>query len=331
MRYNVTYRNKEGLQETIQIESENRTSLFDALGKRGINAIRIEEAIGKPKKTKPSPAIPSARKHSPFRGILAGLLVIAIGVAAWFYLLPTLEQVKARMDKKPSLIAEVAPEIAEPAVEEEIPEEASQPAPKPDPRYFVPEGSYRGANGRLYTPSGRRILEKPPARVISTRDENDKRIFNSMAENEIMKLITVQPGQFFVPAIYGPSFLHSFEESLKRPIEILPDDTDEVKAIKQAVIEVKEELAERYAAHEDISQIMKDTQNEFLQLSLYKRELENTIINLIKEGGSSEEDVEAYTEAANKLLEERGVPPITSARMHSVRWRTLERQHQNGE
>ena len=330
MCYIVTYRNNGGLHETIRLEAESRAALFAELSKRGISAIRVEEATGKAKREKQAKAAVASRKPSPVRGLFAGLVVIALAVAAWYYLLPTIEQVKVKREKKRSMIAEVEPAIAEAPVPE-VEEEPKPAEPKKDPRYVVPEGSYRGENGRLYTPSGRRILEKPPARIISTRDEGDKRIFNSMAENEIMKLLIVEPGQFFVPAIYGPSFLHSFEESLKRPIEILPDDTDEVKAIKEAVIEAKAELARRYEAHEDISQIMKDTQKEFLQLSLYKRDLENSIINLIREGGSSEQDIEDYTEAANRLLEERGVPPITSTRLHSIRWRMLERQNQTGE
>lgn len=250
MAFKVSYRGKSGGQESIIIEAESRSQLFAELQKRGISAIRVEETSGKAKKSKPAPAVPSARKPSPFRGVLAGLLVIALAVAAWFYLLPTLEQVKAKKDKKPSLIAEVAPEIAEPTpVEEEPTPEPVTPEPPP----FVKRP------GALQLPNGQVITFRPPPpgqektvwvhgrKYIADSEGNfydasPVPTFDNRFENAMESMSVV--GKGILPAAALSISKDDIAKYLASPIVINDDDPEDVVEKKIATAEMKELLRE---------------------------------------------------------------------------------------
>lgn len=83
MTWNVTYRGKDGRQETIQIEAADRQGVFDELAKRGISAIRVEEAKGKLKNKKTV----SKRPNSSGKGVRVavwGVIGLVVVVAGYF-------------------------------------------------------------------------------------------------------------------------------------------------------------------------------------------------------------------------------------------------------
>lgn len=259
------------------------------------------------------------------RGAIAGIVVVVLAsAAAWFVLSRDKGEPKPepKVEKK-GQIKEVTPAKAATNVEEKVDKNSLEWRKKHDPRYFIPEGSYRDERGILRTPTGRRILEELPKRFLSTRRSDKPRVFNSSAEEDIAKLITVEPGQFFMPGNYGPRFLNSFKKSLSQPTLVLESDSEEDKAIKRQVNEVKADLKARMDAGEDIAKIMQDTENELRALSVYKKNLTSELKALRMDENVTQQDFDDYVTAANKMLKERGMGEIKLPKIHEERLQHL--------
>lgn len=182
---------------------------------------------------------------------------------------------------------------------------------KYDKRYFVPPDAVRRPNGRLYTKEGRRILEKLPARILRA-DEGRKPIFEHQAERDIARLLSMKPGEFFLgDANYGPRFQQSFAAAVASPTPILKEDDDATRILKEQVNEVKEELKNRLKVGEDIVQIMKDTEQELRALSNFRQDMIKNLTVLRFDESVTEQDYADYIDAANKMLEERGLKRLT--------------------
>ena len=82
MNWIVTYRGKSGSQEQMSLEAESREAVFKELAKRGISAIRIEEAKGKAKPRK-APPKGGSKPSAVFKGAITGLIVVIAAVGAW--------------------------------------------------------------------------------------------------------------------------------------------------------------------------------------------------------------------------------------------------------
>ena len=77
------------------------------------------------------------------------------------------------------------------------------------------------------------------------------------------------------------------------------------------MIETKIDLAERMRNGEDIGKILEETHEEYQRLAILKMEVASELNKLRKDPNATLEDVEDFTSAANKILEERGIAPIT--------------------
>ena len=291
MAFKVSYRGNNGAQESIIIDAASRPQLFAELQKRGISAIRVEETTGKPKKAKPSPSTPSARKPSPLRGLLAGLLVISLAVAAWFYLLPTLEHVKAKKDKKPSLIAEVAPEIAEPSA----------------------ENAGNAANIRDNSAISSNASRRSPASAIDNPVEEPAEppkphpIFKTPTDQLIWLAVFASNGASVPPLPrIERSDTDRFIESLSEPLVIEPDDPPHIQSMKEKISDVRKDILEIIMQNPDkeLYDILNEHREEFnSNLNLYadaKKEYDD----LVAQG--DEEAAEIYRVSANAFLEQLG-------------------------
>ena len=137
-------------------------------------------------------------------------------------------------------------------------------------------------------------------------------IFDHSSENEIACLLTMNPGEGLVgEPNYGKDWAEDFEESCKVPIIISSADSEETKQLKQMMIDAKIELKNRMAAGEDICRIMADTRNELMRLGQIRESMVDQVRELIDETARSSADVDDMVDAANKLLEQKGIAPIS--------------------
>ena len=308
--FSVTYRGKDGKQDVIQIAAEDRQGVFQELAKRGISAVRIEETTGKVKTRKNAAPKKSGKSPAVGKGLVAGLLVVAVAVVAWYFLTATkTDAPEENKSRKPAKIAEVTPVKAPPAKAEE---------PKPEPPKPIdpnarPTKVGETLNGYIKLPSGR--IHRVLGVVTNSATASIKgkyEIFDHACENEIAGFLSMEPGQGLVGTPrYNGRFKRDFLESLKHPIVVTPDDSPEDAALKRNVIKAKIELKVALDRGDDIEQIMLDTRKEMQDLARYKQELKQQMHEMVK--GDSEmttEEMEDLLSAANKLLDAKGIAPM---------------------
>ena len=151
-----------------------------------------------------------------------------------------------------------------------------------------------------------------------------ERVFQNSADRHIAGLLVIEPGTDLIGSDEpSPWFLKSFERSLKEPVLVTHDDDEETKALKRAVNETKAELKARMDAGEDIVKILTDTRKELRELGAYREELKKMINETARKKETTREDAEDIVNAANKMLEERGLKKITMPEFfyHNIEYR----------
>ena len=96
--------------------------------------------------------------------------------------------------------------------------------------------------------------------------------------------------------------------------------------LKQNVEELKKELAERVKNGEDLVEIFKEARRELRMCADYKQNLNEVILEQLYDPNISDEDLETTMQAANKMLEAKGIEPIGETRFLKVRNRMLRAQ-----
>lgn len=135
--------------------------------------------------------------------------------------------------------------------------------------------------------------------------------FDFKSEKEIICLLTVEPGDMLLgDGNYGPEFERDFVQSLSKPIIVTEDDTPEQSEWKRMMIEAKAELKARMEAGESVSEIMRATRREYQRMAEMKDFLKEEIRSLKGEKGVTVQDIEICIDAANQLLESKGVSKL---------------------
>ena len=135
--------------------------------------------------------------------------------------------------------------------------------------------------------------------------------FDFQSEKEIICLLTVEPGDTLLgDGNYGPEFERDFLKSLTQPIIVTKDDTPEQAEWKKMMIETKIELKARMDAGESISEIMSSTRKEYQRLAEMKDFLADEIQSLRNKDGVTVQDIETCIDAANQMLESKGVSKL---------------------
>ena len=260
------------------------------------------------------------------KGIVAGLIVVVLGAAVAWLFWPEGEVRQDAASTKRSRIKEVEPAAAPKAevktnvVKKLRPQEIGE----------IRNGYRLLANGKLHRVKG--VSTSHVARVTLA----DK-IFECSTDRTIGNMLTVRPGTGMIgdSSMYFNTFEKNFRKSLKTEIVINPDDTDEVRELKEAVRDTRADLKARMDAGEDIAQVMRDAREELRQLSVYRDELTKEVERIASDPDKdfSDKDMDDLIGAANAMLAERGVKPLTmnSRRAFAFRARQIKRQQRERE
>lgn len=252
------------------------------------------------------------KNNSVAKGLIAGLIVVIVAAIAAYFIFSSSERkpTKEIKQKKNAQIAEVTPAAAQTYQESPKPEE-----PKPEIRVledgrlmkYHPDGSPAWAYPRK--PESAHPVTNGLRRVKTFEEE----VFANSSDVEIAWLLTTEPGEQIIGDYdYSRNFEKRFLADAEKPIVIAPDDPDNVKELKQAVIDVRKEMMLKYKLGENVADIMAESRKELQEVGLYREELKEQIRQMAKEGGDelSEDDAKDLVKAANKMLEERGAKPI---------------------
>ena len=313
MVFTVDYRDRTGRRASMELDVPDRQSVWPELEKRGIAALSVREGPSKASSRKMPPAV---------RGIVAGAVAAAVaGAAVWFLAGRGAGRADAvRGAARTHLIEEAkAPKTAG---RKEAPQPAALPVAE-SAKKKKPLETYVDEKGVERYKGGLRV-QKGESEVTIDLGKNQKPdIFKNYAESRIAFLLTLEPGEMvFGEYDYNhPRFKKELENALISKIEISDEDSEEDRRLKNAVSEVKKELREALKRGEDIFGMLADTQKELQRLGQFQREMEDHIREIAKNGDYSNEDVEDYVAAANKMLAEKGIAPL---RLNCVSKRALK-------
>ena len=155
------------------------------------------------------------------------------------------------------------------------------------------------------------------------------RTFRNTSDKIIGQLLSVKPGAaLFGDVKYDQRFVRRFLESLKTPIVVDSGDSEQVKVLKEAVIEARKELKAAYDRGEDVAQIMTETRRELKELGAYRAELQRQVNDIIRKDARrfSAQDMEDCLNAANKMLSDRGCQPLVMPGLMRHRLKVLHSQ-----
>lgn len=261
---------------------------------------------------------------------VCGLVVLA-GVCVVAWVMSGGEKPTQKADG-PSKVKKTTPVVssntkpAKPVAQEESPgvrtNRWGEVVKRQKPETYVDERGilrYKKGNGRVPNPDD----FKNPTR-ISTRGNMHE--FKHPVENEIAVLIMAQPGEMIVGEPDYSNMKQDFVNALIDKIEIDEDDSEMDRELKQNVEELKKELAERVKNGEDLVEIFKEARRELRMSADYKQNLNDVILEQLYDPSISDDELATAMQAANKMLEAKGIEPIAETRFLKVRKRMLRAQ-----
>ena len=266
----------------------------------------------------------TAKKPSPVRGVIAGLVVVAAVCVAYFAFFSGSEKPQVEIaDKERGRIKEVTPAAAPKAVEEAKPEKPKRLTKKGTP---IPDKVQPDERGILRYPNGQRWVDPNDLHIVE--HPKPRLLFKHTSENQIAVMLRLDPTRMAPFLIgkrrpYDERFVNDFKSLKETPLVIDKEDTPEEAALRKAVIETKMELRERMEAGEDIAKIMNDTQKELDRLCQYHDDLKKEIRAAMDNPELTDADVEDYVKAANQLLEKQGIKQFTMPKLINRQARLL--------
>lgn len=296
MNWRVTYRDEHAKHKSEIFQAENRHELFAKLSERKINAIKVEQVE--------KVEIPRKNKWPLVSGVL-GVAIVGIVATIFCFNGDKKEEVSKSVPQKPRQVKEVSLVKPKPVAKKEVEKKPVDPNARPTKSCEVVNGYIKLPSGRIHKISGvvtNSIANRPKARYA---------IFERNCNNEIAAYLTIKPGDTIVGTpVYNGRFKKDFLASLEEPIVVNEDDSPEDAQLKREVIAARLELKDAMDRGEDIEQIMLDTRKELQRLMVAKMQLKQIFYEERKKC-ETEKDVEDLLGACNKMLEEKGIAPLT--------------------
>ena len=267
---------------------------------------------------------PAPKKPSPIRGIVAGLVVVALGagIVAWLFKSGEAESLPLQ-EKKPARIKEVTPAHA--------PTNAVQAAatPKKDRKNWR-EDEIKALEERYGDNMPRDIksyyysLKNPVKRTF--RPKMPYGYLRHPSERVIAEVLQIEPGtEFVIKPEYGENFNQDFVNALLDKIEINPDDDEETRGVKEFVTNAKKEIAALVKKEgKKPNELLNEHVAALYELGKYQQNLNAMLREANNNPNMTDADVQDYVRAANKMREEKGLAPI---KVPSLRGRARRLEH----
>ena len=322
MTFTVKYRTNSGSIAEKVVEAANRADCFAKCKAQGIVPIGVSDGANVSASGKRLSRNNGSKGGKPSRWAVCAIVLVLAGCIVYFLLNVNGEFAKEqeKTPEKLQQIESVKPAAAPKPIAAEKPK--AEKKPKPQRVGEIRDGYRLLCDGTLHKVQG--VITNSPGK-FSVADKT----FRHSADVALGNLLMVEPGDDLLGDSDGmyKGFNKEFDEALSEPIEFSDDDTPMQREMKQAVKELREELKQRRAKGEDIEKIMEDTRNQLKELSLYRQELEDEVRKRSTED-LTQKDYEDLVQAANQMLEERGIKPLempTTLR-HAIRLRKI---HEN--
>lgn len=255
------------------------------------------------------PASGSKKLSPAVKGVLALIVVWALGSLVWWFIAANdVEQPVVKQPQEPKILEEVQAAKAGEA------KSSGDQIVRKEFHYWEVDSTQTNGYSEAQIRKWKALRRPSPGITNDTsRVELPPKfaVFNHPSENEIACLLTLKIGEGLVgEGMYDDQFRMDFEQSLKDPILIGLDDDAETQELKRAMVETKQELKARVDAGEDICEIMSRAREEHQNLAAYKSMIEDAFREMVEGESSNETSFDDCLEAANKMLDEKGIAPI---------------------
>ena len=317
MTFTVTYRGADGALREERVEAASRAECFAQCRARGIAPLSVKE--GNPVSRRGAEA---RRGKMGGKGLFSrnftfyilhftfAIAVVAAMAVVWLWL----GRDKAQPSPGPEAPKSKAlPKAVKPAA-----------APKPAPvarRLAAGGGGDARADGvsaretELSAAAGAQfpgIMHTNAAPVARSRFA----VSENHAENMIAMLAALPAGRMIVGS---PQFDEAFIEDLRRsfetPLKVAEDDSGETAHLKKVVEKIKGDLKAAMDRGEDVAATLTDTFKELQKLGVYRFVLDRELAKLEQTDGVTDTDMDDFVKAANIMLEEKGLEPISLGRI----------------
>lgn len=268
-------------------------------------------AWNKPSETKVEVKDGGGQRNVYLKGILAGVIVIALGAGA-FFLFSSGEADPRPLQKErtPKTIKEIAPATnAVSSVTNSVKKEYKDMTNAEKLQYFR---NLYGDNPPMGVKTMMYFLEHPSTQGFHpARSRTD--IFKHFSEKRIAGLLLAEPGRLMIQMpTFDDRFDKDLESTILDKIEILDTDSEQDRQLKQAVIDTKKELfAHLKETGEMPSTVLAAEAKKLYELGRYKHELQRQITAARKNADYSDDDVRDFVMAANSMLEQKGLKPFS--------------------
>ena len=130
-------------------------------------------------------------------------------------------------------------------------------------------------------------------------------VFTNQFEGYVADILTLEPGERILDTTLDDEFDKSFKEALEKPIQIGKDDTEDVVALKRAVLETTAEVRKRVLSGERPQDIIVDAMLELNKIADYRDDLQ-AAFNKYLVTESDPKEIIRYRDEANAILDEYG-------------------------
>ena len=328
--WTVTYREKSGLKTSVIIEAEDRAGVFAELKQRGINAISITEGVVKAKRRAARAVSNSVGMSKILLWATAVVVILFAGMVGYFWM-------GSQGVRDDDLANKNQSELLKGGSDKNKQDSKNNEAHS-ETGIKTSNLSLSLTNATDIASNKKTAVEPPkslPPQNVSTAGViringvvlTPRKLFKTKTENYIADLMTVEPGEMVLGVALPPNFDEEFMASYATPISFDPEDTEDDKAIKMGMKQLKEDMLARIKAGESPSSIILEERKELQRLHDYRQTI-MVEVGRLKREGASEDEIEDAVAAANKMLEEKGAKLILSPRAVKERLRNL-RLNQN--
>ena len=317
MTWKVTFRQTDGTTASEIVEAASRKDVFARFTQQGISIISVDGV----ESTSLHKGMRAQASKSRWPRLLAATALAAVAVVVVVvWLRPHAEAPDDKPTRKSSRqIETVQPQRRTEGQVATQPQETDIAVQEALPPQKV--GEIR--DGKILMPSGELHVIKGEVTNSFSRSKGKWAIFNNPSENVIAATLCTVPGETLVGTIrFNGNFTKSFLKSLSTPIVVHEDDPEDVQALKRAVIEAKIALKDAYDRGEDIEQIIIDSREESQRMAQYKQQLKSNLFRVAKEAASVDE-VDDALDAANLMLEDKGISPIEPGLLTRIKMKLL--------
>ena len=328
MTFTVTYRGADGAMREEVVETADRAACVAECRRRGITPVSVREgrASARPG-SGGSAASPRVRVRPrgaapAWKAAVLAAAALAVAGGAWWWLgrgegQPPLPESPAQ-PKAGGAKAPPPPVPAAKPVATNAPPAAAKAPPAEEDKRAAQLKAIRDRYGDNVPENLKPVvyfLENPPQRTFHPARTKTS-IFKRRSEREIAAMVMTEPGTWFMrKPTFNERFDDDFRASLDERIEFSDDDTEEQRALKQAVVDTKAELAERMKAGESPSAAMNAFADSMYELGQFRRMVQDELGKLKRDARYSDREVQEFVDAANRLLRDKGAQPIPMPKM----------------